>query len=318
MLETIINFFAYGSLLFAASAAYLQLNKLWARKHVAEVAESISIPGILVESIPLFFFGIYFLYKGELLGIIDSVIWLISAVLVTMIGAGFWVKGQRRKGLWQLMMSSMKRERNEMANLAKQVFHPASAPQLIEVLTRMAAVDGDIDQREIDLVQPFADEWNLSIDWASLAVSSSNESRIIEVQKALMAYLDTGPQNKQVAHLLDVLHVLVDADNTRSEEEQLAFTEVKGQIGNYLTNDPAAAAFSVVVAPQDAKQDDAIRLLLSDVEPHTYAGGKGYTVGHYFSREYAEIICTNYRALGFFTMVTDEKQAVLHGQSISR
>ncbi|MEP5566715.1 MAG: hypothetical protein ABJN62_02670 [Halioglobus sp.] len=318
MLETIINFFAYGSLLFAASAAYLQLNKLWARKHVAEVAESISIPGILVESVPLFFFGIYFLYKGELLGIIDSVIWLTSAVLVTMIGSGFWVKGERKKGLWKLMMSSMKRERSEMANLAKQVFHPASAPQLIEVLTRMAAVDGDIDQREIDLVQPFAEEWSLSINWAALEVSRSNESRIIEVHKALLAYLDTGPQSKQVAHLLDVLQILVDADDSRSDEEQLAFAEVKGEIDSYLAKDTTSGAFSVVVAPQDTKQDEAIRLLLTNVEPHTYAGGKGYTVGRYFSREYAEIICANYRALSFFTMVTDEKQAALYAQSHTR
>ena len=114
MLESIINTLAYGSLLFAAAAAYLQLNKLWARKHVAEVAESISIPGILVESIPLFFFGLYFLFKGELLGIIDSIIWLTSAILVTMIGAGFWVKGQRRMGFWRLMINSMSRERAEI------------------------------------------------------------------------------------------------------------------------------------------------------------------------------------------------------------
>lgn len=311
MLEKIINFFAYSSLLFAASAAYLQLNKLWARKHLAEVAESISIPGILVESIPLFFFGIYFLYKGELLGIIDSVIWLISAILVTMIGSGFWVKGQRKRGFWHLMVSSMKRERSEVTNLAKEVFHPGSAPQLIDVLTRMAAVDGDIDEREVSLIQPFADEWNLQIDWDSLWVDASNESRIIEVQQALTTYLDTTPQNKQVAHLLDVLQVLVDADDKRSDEEQLAFGEVKGQIENYLASEPTAAAFSVVAAPQDAKQDEAIRLLLSDTQPHTSAGGRAYTVGRYFSRDYAEIICANYRSLGFFTVVTDEQLAAL-------
>jgi hypothetical protein len=72
LLEKIINLLAYGSLLFAAAAAYLQLNKLWTRKHLAEVAESISIPGILVESIPLFFFGLYFLFKGELLDVLQK------------------------------------------------------------------------------------------------------------------------------------------------------------------------------------------------------------------------------------------------------
>jgi hypothetical protein len=112
---------------------------------------SISIPGILVESIPLFFFGLYFLFKGELLGIIDSIIWLTSAVLVTMIGAGFWVKGQRKKGFWQLVVSSVARERAEITTMARAFINPSSAPQLIHVLTSMAAVDGDIDQREIGI-----------------------------------------------------------------------------------------------------------------------------------------------------------------------
>lgn len=83
MLDTIINALAYGSLLFAATAAYLQLNKLWSRKHIEEVADSVSIPGILVESIPVFFFGLHCINKGEIPRTIDSLIRLISAVDAT-------------------------------------------------------------------------------------------------------------------------------------------------------------------------------------------------------------------------------------------
>jgi hypothetical protein len=306
LLEKIINLLAYGSLLFAAAAAYLQLNKLWTRKHLAEVAESISIPGILVESIPLFFFGLYFLFKGELLGIIDSIIWLISAVLVTMIGAGFWVKGQRKKGFWQLVVNSVVRERAEISTMARAFINPSSAPQLIKVLTSMAAVDGDIDQREIDLIQPFADDWNLDINWAELAVDTSANSRIIATQKAIIEYLDTSPPHAQVAHLLDVLQLLINADETCSNEEKLAFDEMGGQINQYLSDESVAELFTVVIAPQDSEQDEAIRrLMLKDVDAHTYAGGKGYTIGAYFSNSYAEIICAEYRALGFFTVVME-------------
>lgn len=305
MLEKIVNTLAYGSLFFAAAAAYLQLNKLWARKHVAEVAESISIPGILVESIPLFFFGLYFLFKGELLGIIDSIIWLTSAILVTMIGAGFWVKGQRRKGFWHLMLSSMARERSEISMLAREFVSPSSAPQLIRILTRMAVVDGDIDQREVDLIEPFADQWNLVVDWKAMHVSDSGAGRIIETQKAIVEYLDTSPRHGQVAQLLEVLRLLIDADEDCSSEEQLAFDEISGQINQYLSDDPVKEAFTVVIAPQDDQQDEVIRLMLENVEAHTYAGGKGYTIGSYFSRSYAEIICSEYRSLGFFTVVMD-------------
>jgi len=166
VLENIINFLAYGSLVFAAIAAYLQLNKLWTRKHLPDVAESISIPGILVESIPLLFFGIYFLFNGELIGIVDSAIWLISAVIVTMIGTGFWVKGQRKRGLWKLLKGAVSRERSELTSLARELFAPAAAPQLIGLLTMMAAVDGTVDERERSLVQAFAREWGLDIDWS--------------------------------------------------------------------------------------------------------------------------------------------------------
>ena len=308
MLETIINTLAYGSLLFAAAAAYLQLNKLWARKHLAEVAESISIPGILVESIPLFFFGLYFLFKGEVLGIIDSIIWLTSAVLVTMIGSGFWVKGQRGMGFLRLMMRSMARERAEIGQLARAFISPSSAPQLIKVLTSMAVVDGEIDRRERKLVQTFADEWNLTIDWDELSPDVSSGGRIVEVQTAVIEYLDTSPPQSQAAHLLEVLQLLIDADENCSIEEQTAFDEISGSISQYVEDETVIKGFTVVIAPQDDQQDEAIRLMLANVESHTYAGGKGYTIGSYFSRNYAEIICTEYRALGFFTVVMDEGQ----------
>lgn len=308
LLEMIINALAYGSLLFAAAAAYLQLNKLWARKHLPEVAESISIPGILVESIPLFFFGLYFLFKGEVLGIIDSIIWLTSAVLVTMIGSGFWVKGQRRVGFLRLMMRSMTRERAEIGRLARELVGPSSAPQLIKVLTRMAAVDGDVEKRELELVQTFAEEWNLTIDWDEVPSGGSSSGRIVEVQKALNEYLDTSPPQSQAAHLLEVLQLLVDADENCSTEEQTAFDEISGSISQYIEGSAVAKSFTVIIAPQDKQQDEAIRLMLANVESHTYAGGKGYTIGSYFSRSFAEIICAEYRALGFFTVVIDEGQ----------
>lgn len=306
MLESIINVLAYGSLAFAAGAAYLQLNKLWSRKHLPEVAESISIPGILVESIPLFFFGLYFLTKGEMLGIIDSIIWLTSAILVTMIGAGFWVKGQRKQGFWRLAMKSIARERKEVTALARVLINPAATTQLVRVLTSLAAVDGEIDPREKALVNSFADEWDIEIDWSAAPTAGSSNSRILDTREALLDYLDTTPPKGQAAQLLDVLKLLVEVDDNCSPEEELAFDEMTGHINRYLSDDALAAAFTVVIAPQDEEQDEAIRLMLAGVEPHTYAGGRGYTVGQYFSRSYAEIICHEYRMLGFFTVVMDE------------
>lgn len=99
-----------------------------------------------------------------MLRIIDSIIWLTSAVLVTMIGAGFWVKGRRRQGIWRLALNSISRERKEVSNLARLLVNPVYTQQLVRMLTSMAAVDGEIDLREKLLLEPFADDWNITID----------------------------------------------------------------------------------------------------------------------------------------------------------
>jgi hypothetical protein len=52
---------------------------IWPRKHIPEVAASISLSGTLFEAIPTAIFGIYFVTRGEPVGAIDSAIWLVSA-----------------------------------------------------------------------------------------------------------------------------------------------------------------------------------------------------------------------------------------------
>jgi tellurite resistance protein len=306
LLETVITALAYTSLLFAAVSVYLQLNKLWSRKHIEDVADSVSIPGVLVEAIPLLFFGLYFLQKGELLGIIDSVVWLFAAMMVVMIGSGFWVKGKRKKGFWQLVRDSVSKERAEITTLARQAVHPAAASKLLDVLTTMAAVDGVIDARERSVIEPFASDWNLTVDWFDRESSGPLKNRIIRVQEAVANYLVTTPPKSQAGHLLDILRAIIEADDEISEDEQTAFDEVSGALSQYLSEHEIEAAYQVLIAPQDTAQDEAIETMLSGVESHRYAGGKGYTVGHYFSRAYADVVCGEYRAMGFFTVVVED------------
>ena len=107
MLDEVINYLAYASLLMGAISAYLYLNKLWSRKHLPEVASSISIPGTILEVIPTLIFGIYYFVNMELVGILNSTIWTISALGFIFVGSGFWVQGQRRAGFWRLAWRSI-------------------------------------------------------------------------------------------------------------------------------------------------------------------------------------------------------------------
>ncbi len=305
MPDSLITALAQLSLLFAATAAYLQINKLWQRKHLPAVAESISLSAILVKLVPLSFFGFYFLSKGEIIGIVDSSIWLVTGIVIAMIGAGFWVPGKRSRGFWRLAMSSLRKERSELSHLARQVLHPSASRQLLDVLTAMALVDGELDPREQRLIQPFVDEWGLELDWSQLITQQqeSRSARLVRVRQALTRYLEASPSKAQVGHLGDVLKMLIDADATRSDEESLAFDEVSGMLASYLADGDSGTTYAVVIAPQDQAQDEAIGLLLKDVNPREYAGGRGYPVGRFHSTRYAEFICSQYRAMGFFTVV---------------
>ena len=59
--KAFVGIMAYGSLGFTAIAAYLKINKIWTRKHKAEVADSISIIGNVIYIIPLTFFSLNYM-----------------------------------------------------------------------------------------------------------------------------------------------------------------------------------------------------------------------------------------------------------------
>ena len=114
MFELLVSWLAYGSLLIGGVAAYLHLNKLWSRKHIQEVADSISISGTLLEAVPTLIFGVYFLTRSDPVGVVDSLIWLTAACGFILIGSGFWVKGKRKEGFFRLVWRSLRSERGEV------------------------------------------------------------------------------------------------------------------------------------------------------------------------------------------------------------
>ncbi len=306
MLETIVSYLAYASLGFALVSAYLQTNKIWQRKHIPEVADSISIPGIAVESIPLVFFGAYFLVKGEIVGLIDSVIWLTTTCILVLIGSGTWVRGRRGKGFWRRVRSSVASEKQEMGALAKALFRPSGRRQLLDLLQALAEVDGEVSEREVELIRHFSDEWGMSFAPRESRPESALSSRLIKVSRALRAYLQTSPPSQQVIHIEELLHLLVDADGRSDDSEVTAMEEVKGLIAQYLSEDETVAPFHVLVAPQSQDQIQSLSMLIDESALHTGAGGQGFTVGLFHSRRYAEAICNEYRRLGYFTVITDD------------
>ena len=307
-MDTTINILAYGSIVFSLFAAYLQINKLWSRKHIASVAESVSIPGRLVESIPLFFFGIYFVSKGDLVGIADNTIWMASAIIGILVGSGFWVKGNRGTGFWRLAIRSVKQERKETTWLFKQIIRTDANGELLDVLKNIAAVDGDIDQREIHLIEQFSEYSNVALFWDDVNLESGAHERIIKAKRSLDRYLAKSPSESQVRYLQDFLQILIDCDDQYSPEKNIAFNEIREVVGQYCNGGESALIHEVLISPDGDEQDEAIRLILKPDSLSSVAGGRAYSVGQYFTHDYAEVVCSEYRALGFFTVTVLTKR----------
>jgi hypothetical protein len=307
LFKSFISAMAYASLGFSFAAAYLKVNKIWKRKHIAEVASSVSIVGNALDIIPLTFFALNFMFAAQWQGLIDSVLWIVAGFVTVFIGAGVWVQEQRNKSFWRRVAEALKLEKSEVTHLATTFFRPSSAEIILDILTRFAYIDRDLAESERDLIQSFADNWHLEIDWEAHSKLAELEqpASLTKARETVAEYLKTSPPEEQVAQLLDVLQALVQVDDRVDAQEKLILDEVRHFMQSYAGGSDEAAAYRVIIAPQNRKQDAAIATLLPEAEKIEVAGGSAYAVGSYYSRDFAQIICDQYRSLGFFTIDLD-------------
>lgn len=310
-LKNLIHVFAWLAVGFSLASAYLKLNKIWKRKHQAEVAQSVSIMGNLLDILPLSLLGANYLIVAQWQGFLDSLIWIISGVMMMLVGTGHWVKGERKKSLWHLIRQSLTIERQEVGTLARSMFYPSNVDLIIKILSALAVVDDHLDETEKRFIQNFADHWGIDIDWAKVRANAFPESaqRILEMRRLTEEYLATSPPSSQVSQLGDIVEALVRIDRSISHEEEIVLAELTGLIANYVTAEGDQNTYTVTVVPQTPAQVAAIDGQLPNLKKTRIAGGVGYIVNSYFSRNYAELICRQYRDLGFFT-VTLEKDLI--------
>jgi len=308
LFKSFVNIMAYASVGFSAVAAYLKMNKVWKRKHNAEVANSVSVVGNVVDIIPLTFFSLYFLMYAQWQGFIDSVIWVVAGIVSVMIGAGVWVPENRRKSFWAELKEALRLERSEVGHLACAMFRPSGADSVVKILTSFAYLDRELEPREKDYIETFAEKWHVKLDWdkhRSLA-SSSRADILIRTRNAVLNYLRISPPTEQVSQLIDLLTSLAKIDDDVSDEESLMLLEAKGLLSSYVDEGDQPSTFAVVIAPQNEGHDAALAILLPDARKVSVAGGTGYVVGSYYSHEFAEMIRDQYRAMGYFTVDVGE------------
>jgi tellurite resistance protein len=302
LFTALVEFLVAIAVLVALVSNYLIINKLWKRRMVREVAESVSIAAALlglVNGLP--FLVMFLLVNPNPAAAVKSTIGIVTAVVFVLVGSGIWVAELRQLGFRRLFMRALNLERRESADLLKQLVQPRGAAQILEVLHQLASVDGHVDEREAAMIRNFAREWRLpepGQDRTGPAVD------LVSLRKSLLVYLKLHPPATQVEHLRDVLHALAESDARVTWQESVALEEADGMLRQYIAGDEAEpAGHEVLIVPQSDQQVDAVRTLLPGREEKLLRGGRVFSVGRFHSSRYAEFVCQKYIGLGLFSAV---------------
>jgi putative ABC transport system ATP-binding protein len=174
------------------------------------------------------------------------------------------------------------------------------ATELMAIFELIVGVDEHIDAREIALIEDFARHWNLS-PTDLVEGASKVPGDILALRECVANYLQIAPPAEQATELLDVLHQLVNADETVTEEEEIVMGEMTAMIMGYVTQSGQQGGYEVVIVPQTDEQRGAVASLLPGVEASRMRGGNVYSVGRFYSAKYADVVCDKYVDLGLFT-----------------
>lgn len=303
-LRTSIQYLTFAVLLLAAAQIYLTLNKIWIRKHEPAVADSISIMGETLGLVPLVVLTTHFMLEGAWEGVLDGALWLVAGLVTIAIGTGRWVEGRRSRSFWTLLREALSLERDEVGDLARAFFRPTSARKILDILGQIALIDDELDDRERQFIESFAESWGVEVSWQEL-VRSRSGGRVdyLNLRASLEDYLATSPPPNQASQLGDVISALVQIDEEVSSQEDLVVSELLGMIESYVERDAGSGGYGVAIVPQDPEQDEAIAALLPDVRKQELEGGSAYVVGPFYDDGYADIVGGEYRALNFFATV---------------
>ena len=291
----------------AAVSSYLIINKLWSRKAMKEVTESISIWAALLGLATSFPFLVKFaLIDDDIPSALKFGVSIAQGLVFISVGAGIWVTENRDVGFPTLFLRALRTERRESADLVKALVQPKGVRELMAVFRAMAEVDKHVDERELKMMRQFAKRWRVSMPELEVG-AVEGAGHVMHLRDSVAEYLTVSPPPEQATELLDVLQIFVQADEQVTREEELVMEEITGMVADYASDESGVGVsmHEVVIVPQSSAQTDAVRSLLPGVEPKTVSGGSVYSVGRFFSRRYADVVSQKYIDLGVFTTTVE-------------
>jgi rhodanese-related sulfurtransferase len=310
-LEILITSFAVFGLALSAVIAYLKVNRIWARKHIKEVAESVSVAAALLS----LFTTVPFLLKFV---VIDQdyvaagkfVVSLLVFAVFFLVGIGFWVKREERLGVWRLLRRALASEGSELTYLLHSFAKPREAQAILRVLELVSVVDDELDDRERQILESVALPWGIHPEDIKRAADGIQSADIADVRQAFAEYLAMHPPGAQVEKVYDLVKFMVHADRHVSPEERLIMEEISGAASNYLADvGEEPDQFEVLVVPQRREHRAQIEALLDKPSLEPRAGGEAFVAGVFFSESFAQAICERFRRHRFFATVERREQA---------
>ena len=307
--EKFISVLVSGALIFSVIKGYLTVNKIWKRRKNEEVANSISIVAAMLG----FAVGFPFLLNSLIItndyfSAAKSVVALILASVFTLIGTGYFVDANRGKSFLALLGKALKLEGSESGELLSDMLRPKGARKIIDILEKLAAIDDDIAQEEIDLIQQFSEKWGIPVPDLKTG-KPEKVTNLVELKALVQSYLDDGPDTDVAEGLVDLINLMAEADDEVTEEEAMAVAEFTGMIAHYVSSEKGGdiEMYEVNIVPQGDEQMDAVRELLPELDIVKDRGGQVFKVGKYFSEDYAEAVCKKYISLGLYSGTTKVK-----------
>lgn len=313
MLNESLDRLQTGWLLMAAVQAYLILNKLWSRRHDRRVAGAQSLAASLIGLVVGLPWLALFVRQGRTELTAVAVMWLALMAFQARVS----LEAEPAGGAFDRVRRVLGREWRELGELARALVRPAHGDLALDILRQVAFIDHHLDPRERSFIDALAARWRLpsplpasSAERASAdAETAPGAEGYAALRRSVEEYLQARPPRAQVAELREVLASLAGTDDRLSSQESLILPEITGQLDAHLAHGSARPAHRVVVVPQSAAQDEALRSLLRVTERVVLPGTPAYLVGPFYTGDYARMIRDRYRTLGFAILDEDEKTA---------
>lgn len=300
----LLPLFAVG---IVAVNAYLQINKMWPKKHIPEVAQSYSVLSAMLGLMTGVVFLVSCVRSHDWVSTANWAVVLMGGAFWFMVASGFWVRRGGRMNVWQKILGAFRAESGELGNLVHAMSSPHLRRRGVDLLVAIAAVDGEIDPSERTFIVKTAEGWGLSesdVDLHLGRAASSLDRALFDARHAAKALLRAGPARREIEAGLDLIRRLAYRDGEVSDEEAVLIEELEGEFDRYLGSG-ALPRFEVVAVPRSEAQALALLEIGDAVEQTDAYGGNSVVLGRFFTEDCARTVCRRYRALDLFVTVVD-------------